>query len=105
MRQSLQGGRNRLTLVLQSTVESAPLKFVPVDAVDSGTRVRVTTAETPGVLGDLYDAEGHLVAQDQSLIDFRRLEAGTYFLRAHNPFADRTNAPFDFSDGSKHRTV
>ena len=48
------------------------------------------------MLGDLYDSEGRLVASNETVIDMRRLEAGTYYLRAHNPLADRTTNPFEF---------
>jgi len=58
-----------------------------------------------GVLGDLYDENGGIIVQGQSILDMRGLESGTFYLKVYNPFAAdqvdplafrvEANAPFD----------
>ena len=43
------------------------------------------TSNSQGVVADLVDAEGHVLAANQSAFDLSTTVAGTYFLRVHNP--------------------
>jgi len=40
---------------------------------------------TAGVVGDLYDSEGMMIAGGRGTISMRALQAGTYFLKVYNP--------------------
>ena len=52
-------------------------------------RLDVTT-NVRGVLGDLYDAEGRILAEGRSIISLRDQVAGTYFLKVYNTDPSQT---------------
>jgi hypothetical protein len=49
-------------------------------------QIRVDALPLPGVVADLLDAEGGVLVRDTSIVDLRRFEAGTYYLRVHRSF-------------------
>ena len=97
IRNVIAAGKTRVTLRLQFTTTSSDLLsvFVPDAAHQSG--LNVTTAREEGVLGDLYDSAGSLLARGKSILDLRALDAGTYYLRVYNPFAASQTAPLPFT--------
>ncbi|WP_291986182.1 PA14 domain-containing protein [Luteitalea sp.] len=106
VRASLAAGKTRLTL--EVTVDRTlpqPLELYSMSQNDRATGVEITTAREMGVLGDLYDENGGIIVQGQSILDMRGLESGTFYLKVYNPFAAdqvdplafrvEANAPFD----------
>ena len=93
-RDALAAGQTRITLSLQlnSPNPSAPLTLFSPQDVTHRTGLDVRVAQQDGVLADIDDAQGGLLAQGQSIIDLRTFEAGTFFLRSTIP-----------SPTSKHR--
>ncbi|HEX2474911.1 MAG TPA: SdrD B-like domain-containing protein, partial [Lacipirellulaceae bacterium] len=93
VRTALASGLTRITLRLEI-----------VGATGSGSlgitqaSLDVSEAEQTGVLADLHDATGALLASGKDLIDMQMLPAGTYFLRAYNPQGAQPDAlPFKIS--------
>ena len=56
-----------------------------------------------GVLVDVFDARGSLIAAGREVVDLRRFDAGTYFLRAYSATADGAAAVIP-ADGAAART-
>jgi len=50
------------------------------------TGLQVSTSQQNGVLADLYNAQGALLASGKSIIDMRTFPAGTFYLRVYSPF-------------------
>jgi Ca2+-binding RTX toxin-like protein/Leucine-rich repeat (LRR) protein len=96
VRAALQAGKTRLTLRLET---SSPQASIEITRFGFGggpfPALNINTLQHPGVLADLYDASGILLAKSQSIIDLRGFGAGTFFLRVFNPFAPANQAmPF-----------
>ena len=79
-----------------STFSRGELQVYPTEAGNGHrTGLSVTTAGQTGVLADLYDAHGGLLAAGTSVLDLRNEPAGTYYLRVYNPAGAGTAAlPF-----------
>jgi probable HAF family extracellular repeat protein/ELWxxDGT repeat protein len=95
IRQALLAGKTRVVLEV-STASRGELQVYPTEAGNGHrTGLSVTTAAQTGVLADLYDAHGGLLAGGQSILDLRNEPAGTYYLRVYNPAGPGTAAlPF-----------
>src|SRR5207247_2644732 len=64
-------------------------------AADRQTGLVVTAARQHGVLGDLIDPAGNVLARGLSVISLRPFKAGNYLLRVYDPFGAAPQAiPF-----------
>jgi carbonic anhydrase/acetyltransferase-like protein (isoleucine patch superfamily)/Leucine-rich repeat (LRR) protein len=94
-------GRTSSSPTLTATAEGGTVSVALRDAAelalaDGATRIEVeidlpegvtlegATARLPGVLGDLYDANGGRLDAADAVFDLRTLEAGTYYLRVYD---------------------
>lgn len=70
-------------------------------AINGGGNFRpglVTFPQTDGLLADLHDAHGALLAQGQALFDMQHLTADSYYLRVYHPlFAPASPQPLSLS--------
>ncbi|HEY4632638.1 MAG TPA: ELWxxDGT repeat protein, partial [Candidatus Limnocylindrales bacterium] len=84
---ALAAGKTRLTfrLTLDSPNPGNPLQIHSSTDPTRDTGLAVVTREATGVVADLYDAQGTLLAAGQSLLDLRTLDAGTFFLKIYAP--------------------
>ena len=97
VRDALAAGQTRITLSLQlNSPNPVPLTLFSAQDVTHRTGLDVRVAQQDGVLADIYDAQGGLLAQGQSIIDLRTFEAGTYFLQVYNPFAETQKGALRF---------
>ncbi|MCA9140378.1 MAG: hypothetical protein KDB00_26585, partial [Planctomycetales bacterium] len=106
VRELLATGRNRLALKL-SIPSNVHLDLIAsVDSENPAVSMDVTT-ETIGVAIDVFDHAGRLIAENQSAVDMRSMDAGTYYARIHRdsteafvtqdsalPFTIAFDAPF-----------
>ena len=97
VRNALAAGKTRMTfrLALDSPNAASPLQIYSSTVLTRQTGLKVTTRETNGVVADLYDGSGTLLAAKQSIVDLRTAAAGTYYLKVYNPATTQTGTlPF-----------
>ena len=89
VRAALAAGQTRLTLrvTLDSPNPGNPLQIHSSTDLSHTTGLTVVTRERAGVVADLYDDQGTLLAAGRSLHDLRALAAGTFYLKVYNPAA------------------
>ena len=99
VRAALQAGKTRVTLrlSLDSPNPSSPVVLFSSTDPAHRTGLEVVTRESTGVVADLYDAQGARLAQGQSILDLRTLEAGTFYVRVYNPSATEQTGPLSFT--------
>ncbi len=81
-------GASNITLNVQDSV------FNPTTPAAGQTGLAVTSG-VPGVVADVYNSQGSLVASGQSLVDLSRFNAGTYYIRVR-PAAGTLTTPIPF---------
>jgi Ca2+-binding RTX toxin-like protein len=95
IRAALAAGKTRVMLRLAASSTAVSLNVQHSTTPGSHTALLVSTARQQGVVGDLYDAAGHLLAHGLSAISLRAFKAGKYFLRVYDPFGPAPQAiPF-----------
>jgi Leucine-rich repeat (LRR) protein len=122
VRLALENGYTRLTIRLEEPVGAAQTALIgvlrPQLTGEPGAALQVETA-TAGVVGDLYNSDGMLIAGGRGTLSMRALQAGTYFLKVYNPEGAEQEEPLAFeikiraplagnthaSDGSPDRDV
>ncbi len=82
LREALAAGLTRLTVRVTSTVGAG------LPSIQNPT-LAIAAAAIPGLVADFHDEQGGLLRSDGSVIDLRRFEAGTYYLRVHRAFDPR----------------
>ena len=99
VRAALQAGKTRVTLrlSLDNPNPGSPVVVFSSSDLAHRTGLEVVTQESTGVVADLYDAQGARLAQGQSILDLRTLEAGTFYVRVHNPSASVQAGPLSFT--------
>ena len=85
IRNAIAAGKTRLTIRLSGGEDDLQLEVTRASAGDDVATGLVATMRPGGVLGDLHDANGGLLADAQAMFDLRNLKAGTYFLRVYDP--------------------
>ena len=89
-------GRGDSSLTLRVSVD--PSLFVEAYRLDpqtgEGSAVRVT--RQPGVVMDVFDANGGMLYEGLNAVDMRAMAAGTYYLRVRNPLGEQ-NGPLPFA--------
>ena len=92
---ALEAGDTRIVLIVRTT-SPEELQVYPAEAGNGHqTGLTVTAAAQNGVLANLYDSQGGLLASGQSILDLRNEQAGTYYLQIYNPAGPGTAAlPF-----------
>ena len=95
----LEAGKTRMTLrlTLDSPNPDNPVVLLSSTDPAHASGLQIVTRESTGVAADLYDAQGGLLARQQSILDLRALDAGTFFLRVYNPAATAQTAPLSFT--------
>ncbi len=78
------GGEETATVILSDRFDT------------SGTGLELLS-NAQGVVGDLVDVQGRVLASHQVAFDLRDVEAGTYFLKVTNPRHDAQSEPLPFT--------
>jgi len=105
VRQVLEDGITRCTLRLEPSDPSVKVTIAS-DAVRAGLAIH---AVHQGVVADIYNEHGRIVALGKAAIDMRSFESGKYYMRVYNPvepeyretvqFRVETSAP---AEGAHH---
>ena len=82
IRDALAAGQTKFTFKVSATT-AAELRF---DLEEY--HFQVETARRDPLVADLFDATGRKLAGGRSVLDLRSLEAGEFFVRVYDPFAD-----------------
>jgi len=88
--------RLKFRFVVQTSSPNSPFSFEIIPGLNhSGIETQWTGH--PGLMADLYDAQGRLMSGGKSILDLRPLIAGTYFLHIHrSPTGPSGTVPFHF---------
>lgn len=99
VQKTLADGGTRLSIRLRPVGALAGMPLVKLaDPALVGGRgfIPDVTSDGAGVVADLFDARGGLLAEGRSLISLRALSAGTYFLRVYDPAPTPATHPLAF---------
>ncbi|XZE54543.1 LamG-like jellyroll fold domain-containing protein [Planctomycetaceae bacterium SH139] len=91
---ALSAGHETLTIRVEAPTEAAEHYLLP--ALETGERLGTLEIDVQGVVADLIDEQGYVIARDQSLHDLRNLVAGTYYLRVGRPTDSTSTDPITF---------
>ncbi len=99
LRANLAEGHTRLTFLVtlgasDITMDVQDSLFSPMSTVAGQTGLTITSGPA-GVVADVYNAQGSLVASGQSLVDLSQFDAGTYYVRVR-PAAGTLTSPIPF---------
>ena len=92
---ALARGDTRLTVRVENARGDVPVKLELAGPARSGQTGLEVKSATPGLVADLYAADGTVVKTAMPTLDIRAIEAGTYYLRVYDPTGTATaDVPF-----------
>lgn len=95
IRAAIAAGKTRIMLRLAASSTSVSMNVQSAASTSRQTGLAVTEARQQGVLADLIDPAGNVLARGLSTISLRPFKAGHYLLRIYDPFGAAPSAiPF-----------
>ena len=96
VREALATGKTRLTLKVELDVTTSQVTIGDLDpALDA--MLQVSIVQRDGVVADLLDGGGRLLAEAQSVISLQTFEVGDFLLRVYNPDVANQGDPIPFA--------
>ena len=94
VREALAAGKTRLSIGLEGSDSLTETLVIPKLGVGSTSKFDFRTARRDGVVADVLDVQGRLLASEQTIVDLRNFPAGEYLIRVYDPFATVGNRLF-----------
>ena len=91
VREALAAGKTRLSIALEGSDSLSETLLIPKLGLNTTSKFEFRTARRDGVVADVLDVQGRLLASDQSIVDLRTYPAGEYLVRVYDPFATPGN--------------
>ncbi len=87
VREALAAGKTRLSIGLEGSDSLTETLVIPKLGLGSTSKFDFRTARRDGVVADVLDVQGRLLAEEQTIVDLRNFPAGEYLIRVYDPFA------------------
>ncbi len=87
IQQALAAGKTHLLIGIEGSDTFVGDLQIDNLALSSASKFELRTKRRDGVMMDVRDTQGRLLASNQAIVDMRNFPAGEYFVRVYDPFA------------------